>query len=113
VGELLRDDSAERDTEDVDGSVAERVEEPLCRPCDTAHPPRPRVRRGVSDAGSVVADRLDAARVEFALERVGELQAGTKAGDDQQRPAAAGDRGAHSYAVDVDEPNVRRRHRHR
>ena len=66
VGELLGDDAAERHAEHVDLSVAERVEHPLDGAGDAGHPPRPRGTGRFADAGRVEADRLHAARDQFA-----------------------------------------------
>src|SRR6516225_5808092 len=103
--ELLGDDSAEGDAEDVDAVVAERVKRLFHRPRDAGHPPWPAVRAGFPDARRVEADRLHAARGHLPFERRAEVEACPEPGDQEQGRSESAYRRAYPDAVGVDEPD--------
>src|SRR5262245_23495306 len=105
--ELLGDDATEGDAEHVDAWVSEPVEHAFHGPGDAAHPARPGVRRGLTDARRVEADHLQSTSGERALERLGQLQAGAEPGDQQYRRPGAADRGAQPDAIaDLEESDL-------
>src|SRR5262249_4222709 len=103
--ELLGDDAAEGDAEDIDAVVAERVERPHHRPRDAGHPLRPAVRAGFADPRRVEADHLYAAHGQFPLERGGEVEACPEPGDQEQGRSRSAYRGAYPDTAGVDEPD--------
>ena len=70
---------------------------------EAVHPQRDEARWGVTGAGRVVGDGLDAAGVERPLERVPHLDVAAEAHDEQQRAALAANRDPDEVPVDSDE----------
>jgi hypothetical protein len=87
VRELLGEDAAERDAQDVDLILAERVEQPVHRPGESAHASGEPVRAGAAGTGSVDGDGADPPAVEGVLERCPHLEVAAEAHEQQQRLA--------------------------
>jgi hypothetical protein len=116
LGELLGDDSAEGDADDVDLCVSDLGEHGAHRSSDAGHASRDPVLRGPSDTRGVKADHSVPESHHAVFERPTEIDGGAETGDEQDGPAGASDGGAEPNLLDVDEGDgllVRRRHRHR
>jgi hypothetical protein len=102
VRQLLGEDAAERDADDVDAVEPERVQDVHQCPGETGHAARDAVGRRLAGAGSVQRDGLVAQRVDGPFERDRQLEGRADAREHEQGAAGASHGRAHAHAVHVE-----------